>query len=53
MSATLFVPETKHTVALLKEFRQAKLSMAVVVMNMADCRNSYLEDLVDDNRRCY
>jgi len=49
MSATLFVPETKHTVELLKEFRQEKLSMAIVVDEYGGIAGIVtLEDLVDE-----
>lgn len=49
MSAMLFVPETKHTVALLKEFRQKKLNMAIVVDEYGGIAGLVtLEDLVDE-----
>lgn len=49
MLPTLFVPETKHTVELLKEFRQKKLGMAVVVDEYGGIAGIVtLEDLVDE-----
>lgn len=49
MSPTLFVPETKHTVELLKEFRQKKLGMAIVVDEYGGIAGIVtLEDLVDE-----
>ncbi len=49
MSSTLLVPETKHTVELLKEFRQKKLGMAAVVDEYGGIAGIVtLEDLVDE-----
>ncbi|MDD4335434.1 MAG: hemolysin family protein [Desulfotomaculaceae bacterium] len=57
MSPTLFVPETKHTVALLKELSQKKLDMAVVVdeyggiagiVTFEDLVNEIIGDVIED-----
>lgn len=49
MSPTLFIPETKDTVALLKEFRQNKLGMAIIVDEYGGISGLVtLEDLVDE-----
>ncbi|MFZ5644680.1 MAG: hemolysin family protein [Bacillota bacterium] len=49
MSPTLFIPETKHTVALLKEFRQKKIGMAIIVDEYGGISGLItLEDLVDE-----
>lgn len=46
---TLFIPETKHTVTLLKEFRQNNLGMAIVVDEYGGISGLVtLEDLVDE-----
>lgn len=46
---TLFIPETKHTVTLLKEFRQKSLGMAIVVDEYGGISGLVtLEDLVDE-----
>lgn len=57
MSPSLFVPETKHTVALLKELSQKKLDMAVVVdeyggiagiVTFEDLVNEIIGDVIED-----
>lgn len=57
MSPALFVPETKHTVALLKELSQKKLDMAVVVdeyggiagiVTFEDLVNEIIGDVIED-----
>lgn len=57
MSPSLFVPETKHTVALLKELSQKKLDMAVVVdeyggiagiVAFEDLVNEIIGDVIED-----
>ncbi len=49
MSPTLFIPETKNTVALLKEFRQKKLGMAIVVDEYGGISGLVtLENLIDE-----
>lgn len=49
ISPALFVPETKHTVALLKEFRNKNSGMAIVVDEYGGTAGLVtLEDLVDE-----
>ncbi len=49
MSPTLFIPETKHTVALLKEFRHKMLEMAIVVDEYGGISGLVtLGDLIDE-----
>jgi len=49
MSPPLFVPETKHTVELLKEFRQKNIAMAIIVDEYGGTAGLVtLEDLIDE-----
>lgn len=49
MAPPLFVPETKHTVAMLKEFRQKNLSLAMVIDEYGGIVGLVtLDDLVDE-----